>query len=87
MSMLTAFKLPLASKCVLYIPKHKTNEGRLRWNFEVLGMQRWDKSTDRAQRVDEKILLKCLKNAENHVYFQSYSYWNVKHCSFCSFCW
>ena len=52
MSMLTAFKLSLASKCVLYIPKHKTNEGPLRWNFEVLGMQRWDKSTDRGQRVD-----------------------------------
>ena len=74
MSMLTAFKLSLASKCVLYIPKHKTNEGRLRWNFEVLGMQRWDKSTDRAQRVDEKNGGKCLKNGENQVYFHSYGY-------------
>ena len=35
-------------------------------------MQRWDRSADRAQRVDEKVGLKCLKNGKNQVYFQSY---------------
>ena len=63
--MLTGFKISLASKCVLFRPEHKAN-------FENIGMQRWDKSTDRAQRVDEKIGLECLKNGKNQVYFQSY---------------
>ena len=45
---------PLARKCVFYRPEHEANGGSLKWNFEVLGMQRWDKPTDRAQRVDEK---------------------------------
>ena len=44
----------LASKCVFYRPEHKANQGSLKWDFEIPGMQRWDKSTDRAQRVDEK---------------------------------
>ena len=47
--------MSLASKCALYRPEHKATWGTLKWNFEVLGMQRWDKSTDRAQRVDEKM--------------------------------
>ena len=53
--MLTGFKLSLlASKYVFYRPEHKTNGEPLKWNFEVLGMQRWDKTTDRAQRGDKK---------------------------------
>ena len=53
--MLTEFKLSLlASKCVFYRPEHKADQGSLKWDFEILGMQRWDKPTDRAQRVDEK---------------------------------
>ena len=51
----------LASKYVFYRPEHRTNGGPLKWNFEVLGMQRWDKPTDRAQRVDEKNLVKMFK--------------------------
>ena len=61
------------------------NGGPMKWKFEVLGMQRWDKSTDRAQRVDEKMMLKCLKSGKNHVYFQSYGYENVNHGSFLYF--
>ena len=53
--MLTVFKLSLlASKCVFYRPEHMANGEPLKCNFEVLGMQRWDRTTDRAQRVDEK---------------------------------
>ena len=59
----------LASKCAFYRPEHKAHGGPLKWNFEYLGMQRWDKPTDRAQRVDEKMRLKCLKKGKNHVYF------------------
>ena len=33
-SMLTGFKLLLASKCIVYRPEHKTNGGSLKWNFE-----------------------------------------------------
>ena len=73
--MLTGFKLSLlASKYVFYRPEHKTNGEPLKWNFEVLGMQRWDKTTDRAQRGDEKKRLKCLTNGKNNVYVQSYGY-------------
>ena len=51
----TAFKVPSwASKCIFYRPENKANGEPLKWNFEVLGMQRWDKPTGRAQRVDEK---------------------------------
>ena len=53
--MLTDFKVSsLASKCVFYRLEHKSNRRPLKWNFEVLGMHRWNKLTDRAQRVDEK---------------------------------
>ena len=53
--MLTGFKVSsLASKCVFYRLEHKSNRRPLKWNFEFLGMHRWDKLTDRAQRVDEK---------------------------------
>ena len=48
--------------------------GTLTWNLEVLGMQRWTKLTLRAQRVEEKMGLKCLNNCKNHLYFQSYGY-------------
>ena len=48
--------------------------GTLTWNLEVLGMQRWDKLILRAQRVEEKMGLKCLNNCKNHLYFQSYGY-------------
>ena len=46
----------LANKCVsFYRANHKANEGPLKWNFEVPGMQRWDREpTDRAPRVEEK---------------------------------
>ena len=38
-------------------------------------MQRWDKPTDRTQRLEyKKMGLKCLKNGKNHVCFQSYDY-------------
>ena len=50
----------LASKCVFNRPEHKANGAPLKWNFEVLGMQRWDKPTDRAQRVNEKNVVKML---------------------------
>ena len=65
-SMLTAFKKSsLASKCVFYRTEHKANGRPRKWDFEVLRMQRWDKPTDKAQRVDEKMgliwwLLKCI---------------------------
>ena len=38
-------------------------------------MQRWDRSTDRVQRVDEKMGLKMVKKkkkGKNQVYYQSY---------------
>ena len=50
----------LASKCVFYRLELKENEGPLKWNFEVLEMQRWDKPTDRAQGVDEKNAVKIM---------------------------
>ena len=51
----------LASKCVFYRPGHKVNGRPLKLNFIDLGIQRWDKPTDRSQRVDEKMGLKCLR--------------------------
>ena len=61
-SMLTGFKVSsLPSKCVFYRPEHKANGGSLKWNFEVFGMQRWVKPTDRTQRVDEKNGFKMFK--------------------------
>ena len=73
--MLTGFKVSLsASKCVFYRPEHKVNKEPLKWSFEVLEMQRQDKPTDQAQRVDEKMGLKCLNNGKSYVYFQSYGY-------------
>ena len=41
----------LACKCVFYKPKHNAM-GEL--NFEGLKIQKYNTSTDRAQRVDEK---------------------------------
>ena len=35
-------------------PEHRANGGTLKFDFEGLGMQRWNKSTDRAQKVDEQ---------------------------------
>ena len=51
----------LSSKCVFYRLEHNSNVGPLKWNFEVLGMQRWDKPTDRAQRIDGKNGVKMFK--------------------------
>ena len=59
--------MSLSSKCVLHRPEHKTNGGPLKWNFEV---QRWDKSTDTAQKVDEKNGVKIFLK----IYIQSYGY-------------
>ena len=44
----------MLSKCVYYGPEHRANGGPLKLDFEGLGMQRWNKLTDRVQRVDEK---------------------------------
>ena len=63
--------MSLASKCVHYRPEHKANEGPLELNF---GIKIWDKSTNRPERVDEKMGLKYLKNCKNQIYFQSYGY-------------
>ena len=71
----TDFKVSsLTIKCVFYIPEHKANRGPLKWNFQILEMQRWDKPTDGAQRVDKKNEVKMFKNGKKHVYFQSYDY-------------
>ena len=53
--------LSLASKCVFYRSEHKANDGPLKWNFEFLGVQRWDEPTYRAERVDEKYGFKMFK--------------------------
>ena len=45
----------MLSKCVFYTPEHTANGGPLNLNLEGLGMQRWNKPTYRAQRVDEKM--------------------------------
>ena len=47
----------MLSKCVYYRAEHRENGGPLKLDFEGLGMQRWNKLTDRAQRVDEQ---KCV---------------------------
>ena len=52
--MLTGFKVPSFAS-LFYRPKHKVNVGPVKWNFDVLGMQRWYKPTDRAQGVDKKM--------------------------------
>ena len=60
--MLTGFKVSsLTCKLVFYRSEHKPNGGPLKWNFEVLGMQRWDKPTDRTQGIDEKNGVKVFK--------------------------
>ena len=51
----------MLSKSVFYRPEHRANGGPLlKLNFEGLGMQRWNKPTNRAQRVDEKSVFICL---------------------------
>ena len=50
----------MLSKCVYYRSEHRANGGPLKLDFEGLGMQRWNKPMDRAQRVDEKNVLICL---------------------------
>ena len=49
--------------CILFTDqnRYKANGGPLKWNFEVLGMQRWDKPTDRTQGIDEKNGVKVFK--------------------------
>ena len=44
----------MLSKCVFHRTEQRANGGPLNLIVEVLGRQRWTKSTDRAQRVDEK---------------------------------
>ena len=44
-------------------------------DFEGLGMQKWNKLTDRAQRLDKK---KCVHFFSYQVYFQSNGYKGVK---------
>ena len=53
-SMLTG-STSLASKCVFYRHEQSAKAGVLKLKFEALKMQRWSKTTDRAQRVDEKM--------------------------------
>ena len=50
----------LLSKLVFYRTDNRTNGGHLKLNFEGLGIQRWNKPTDRAQKVDEKNVFVCL---------------------------
>ena len=47
-------------KCEFNRPEHRANGGPLKLNFRGIRMQRWNKSTDRAQRVDEKNVFICL---------------------------
>ena len=47
----------MLSICVYYRPQHRANVGLLQLYFEGPEMQRWNKPTDRAQRVDEKMCL------------------------------
>ena len=61
----------MLSKCVYYRPEHRENGRPLKLDFEGLGMQRWNKPTDRDQRVDEK---KSVHLFSYHVYFQSNGY-------------
>ena len=61
----------MSSKYVYYRPEHRANGGPLKLDFEGLGMQRWNKPADPAQRVDEK---KCVHLFSYHVYFQSNGY-------------
>ena len=87
-SMLIGFKVSsLANKYVFYRPEHMVNGRQLKWNFKVLGMQRWHKPTERVQRVGEKNGLNYLKNDKNQVYFQSYGYTKCKTWLFFFFCW
>ena len=62
-------------KCEFNRPEHRANGGPLKLNFRGIRMQRWNKSTDKAQRVDEK---RCVYLFSYHVYFQINSYQNVK---------
>ena len=50
----------MLSNCIYYRPEYRANGGPLKLDFEGLGMQRLNKPTDRAQRVDEKNMLICL---------------------------
>ena len=56
----------MLSKCVYYRPEHRENGGPQKLDFEGLGMQRWNKLTDKAQRVAEKnvfislVIMLCL---------------------------
>ena len=46
----------MLSKCVYYRPEHRGNG----WPLKGLGMQRWNKPMDRAQKVGEKNVFICL---------------------------
>ena len=47
----------MLSECIFCRPEHRANGRQLKLNFEGLEMQGWATSTDRAQRVDEKMYL------------------------------
>ena len=44
----------MLSKWVFYKPEHRADGEPLKLNFEGLGIQRWNKPRDRAQRVGDK---------------------------------
>ena len=50
----------MLSKWVFYRTEHRANGGHLKLNFEGPGIQRWNKPTDRDQKVDEKNVFICL---------------------------
>ena len=55
MSMLTGLKASsLTCKCVFYRPKHNAIGVPNELNYEGLEMQKWNISTDRVRRVDDK---------------------------------
>ena len=50
----------MLSKWVFYRTEHRANGGHLKLNFEGPGIQRWNKPTDRDQKVDKKNVFICL---------------------------
>ena len=50
----------MLSKCAFDRPNHVANAGSLKLNFGGLGMQKWNKPTDRIQRVNDKNVFICL---------------------------
>ena len=50
----------MLSKFVYYRPQHTANGGSLKLDLKGLGIQRWNRPMDRAQRVNEKNVFICL---------------------------